>query len=141
MGAAWTRLDLVACLMRAGRHAAASTVLAEVRDTATRLDSEPLLARAAELGRSGRGRGLDDEPWRPLTVREFEVARQIAAGMTNAQIAEVLFVAPKTVSAHVEHILSKLGVARRAEIAAWAATVQLGEQATVRSEVAVAAQG
>jgi DNA-binding CsgD family transcriptional regulator len=139
--ASWARLDLVACLLRSGRHAAANTVLAEVRDTATRLDSEPLLARAAELGRSGRGRGLDDEPWRPLTVREFEVARQIAAGMTNAQIAEVLFVAPKTVSAHVEHILSKLGVARRAEIAAWAATIQLGQQAPVRSEIAVAARG
>jgi DNA-binding NarL/FixJ family response regulator len=52
------------------------------------------------------------------------VARAIAAGMTNAEIAGELFVAPKTISAHVEHILGKLGVARRAEIAAWVATVR-----------------
>jgi DNA-binding CsgD family transcriptional regulator len=62
-------------------------------------------------------------PWHPLTAREFEVARLIAQGLTNAGIAEELFVSPKTVSAHVEHILAKLGVGRRAEIAAWTATI------------------
>jgi DNA-binding CsgD family transcriptional regulator len=113
-------------------------VLAEVRETAARLGSEPIQARADELGRAGRGRGLDDEPWRPLSVREFEVARQIAAGMTNAQIADVLFVSPKTVSAHVEHILAKLGVARRAEVAAWVATIRPPEAVPARRETAVA---
>jgi len=49
------------------------------------------------------------------------------AGLTNAQIAAELVLSPKTVSAHVEHILAKLGVARRAEIAAWAATVRATE--------------
>jgi DNA-binding CsgD family transcriptional regulator len=136
--ATWARLDLVACLMRSGRHAAANTALAEVRDTAAGLESEPLLARADELGRAGRGRCLDDEPWRPLSVREFEVARQIAAGMTNAQIADVLFVSPKTVSTHVEHILAKLGVARRAEVAAWVASIRPVERAKARSEAAIA---
>ena len=67
------------------------------------------------------------EPWRPLTVREFEVARLIAEGMTNAEIAAELSVAPKTVSAHVEHILAKLGVARRTEVAAWAAGIRTAE--------------
>jgi DNA-binding CsgD family transcriptional regulator len=43
--------------------------------------------------------------------------------MTNAEIAGELFVSPKTVSAHVEHILAKLGANRRAEIATWVATV------------------
>ena len=105
------------------RHADAAAVLAEVRATAATLGSEPLLARAEELARAGRGRGLDDEPWRPLTIREFEVARLIAEGLTNAEIAGELSIAPKTASAHVEHILAKLGVARRAEIATWVATV------------------
>ena len=54
------------------------------------------------------------------SAREFEVARLVAEGMTNAEIAEALVLSPKTVSAHIEHILAKLGVARRAEIAAWA---------------------
>jgi len=45
----------------------------------------------------------------------------VATGATNRQIAQTLFIAPKTVSAHVEHILAKLGAARRTEIAAWVA--------------------
>jgi DNA-binding CsgD family transcriptional regulator len=121
--ATWARLDLAGCLLRMNRHADAAATIAEVRATAGDLRSEPLLARADELARAGRGHGSEEEPWRPLTVREFEVARQIATGMTNAQIAAELFVSPKTVSAHVEHILAKLGASRRAEIAAWAATV------------------
>ncbi|HEY4634630.1 MAG TPA: helix-turn-helix transcriptional regulator, partial [Candidatus Limnocylindrales bacterium] len=63
-------------------------------------------------------------PWAPLTSREYEVARLIAAGQTNPAIARTLGVAPRTVSAHVEHILAKLGAERRAEIAAWTATVE-----------------
>ena len=64
------------------------------------------------------------EPWYPLSEREFEVARLVAAGLTNRQIAEQLVLAPKTISAHVTHILTKLGAARRAEIGAWCATVR-----------------
>jgi hypothetical protein len=43
--------------------------------------------------------------------------------MTNAEIGEQIFVSPKTVSAHVEHMLAKLGVSRRSEIAAWVSAV------------------
>jgi DNA-binding CsgD family transcriptional regulator len=63
-----------------------------------------------------------------LTAREFSVARLIAEGLTNAEIADRLEIAPKTASSHVEHILAKLGVTRRAEIAAWTATVARPEQ-------------
>jgi DNA-binding CsgD family transcriptional regulator len=119
----WARLDLAQCLIRMNRHADAAAVLADVRATAGTLESEPLLARADELAKASHGRGLEAEPWRPLTVREFEVARLIAGGFTNAEIAGELSIAPKTASAHVEHILAKLGVARRAEIATWVAGV------------------
>jgi DNA-binding NarL/FixJ family response regulator len=64
------------------------------------------------------------ERWYPLSEREFEVAQLVAAGLTNRQIAERLVLAPKTISAHVTHILTKLGAARRAEIGAWCATVR-----------------
>jgi DNA-binding CsgD family transcriptional regulator len=121
--ASWARLDLAQSLMRGGRFADAATQLHNVRLTAERLGSLPLHARAEELARSARGRGVEAEPWRPLTVREFEVAKAIAAGLTNGEIATELDIAPKTVSAHVEHILAKLGATRRAEVAAWAATV------------------
>lgn len=121
--ASWARLDLAQCLMRANRFAEAAPLLATVRATAEALDSGPLTARVDELARAARGRGSLDEPWRPLTSREFEVARLIAEGLTNAEIAGELTIAPKTASAHVEHILAKLGVTRRAEIAAWVATI------------------
>ena len=121
--ATWARLDLSHCLARSNRHGDAATILGEVRRTAKELGSEPVLARVDELARAGRGRGLEDEPWRPLTVREFEVARLIAEGLTNGEIADRLEIAPKTASSHVEHILAKLGVTRRAEIAAWAVSV------------------
>ena len=122
--ASWARLDLAACHLRSNRFAEAAAVLSEVRATASRLGSEPLLARVDELARvTHRGRGTLDEPWRPLTSREFEVARLISEGMTNAEIGDALSISPKTASAHVEHILAKLGVARRAEIAAWVANI------------------
>ncbi len=97
--------------------------MSAVRTTAGGLASRPLMARADELARIGRGRGTIEEPWHPLTAREFEVARLIAEGLTNGEIADQLDIAPKTASSHVEHILAKLGVTRRAEIAAWTATV------------------
>ena len=121
----WARLDLAQCLMRSNRHADAASVLGDVRRTADLLAAEPIIARADELTRAGRGRGLEEEPWRPLTVREFEVARHIAEGLTNGEIAERLDIASKTASSHVEHILAKLGVTRRAEIATWVATVSV----------------
>jgi DNA-binding CsgD family transcriptional regulator len=122
----WARLDLATCLIRSNRFAAAVALASEVRETAARLGSPALLARADELVRQARGRVVADEPWRPLTAREYEVARLIAAGNTNAEIADTLGIAPKTASSHVEHILAKLGASRRAEIAAWATTVDGG---------------
>jgi len=67
------------------------------------------------------------------------VARLVAQGMTNAEIAEQLFVSPKTASAHIEHILAKLGVARRAEIAAWVATVSRVDAPASRASGGVSA--
>lgn len=54
--------------------------------------------------------------------------------MTNPEIARELFLSPKTVSAHVEHILAKLDVSRRAEIAAWVAMIRPAEGPTDRAD-------
>jgi DNA-binding CsgD family transcriptional regulator len=118
------RLDLAQCLLRMNRYADAVSLIDAVRSRAREIGSPPIEARADELSRLTHGRGADGEAWRPLTVREFEVARLIADGLTNGEIAAELVVSPKTVSAHVEHILAKLGVSRRTEIAAWATTVR-----------------
>lgn len=56
----------------------------------------------------------------PLTARELRVARLLAQGMTNAQIAEALMIAPATAKAHVANIQRKLEVRNRVGIAAWA---------------------
>jgi DNA-binding CsgD family transcriptional regulator len=54
-----------------------------------------------------------------LSSREREVAALIARGLTNRQIAAALVIAERTASTHVVHILNKLGVHSRAQIAAW----------------------
>jgi len=123
--ATWARLDLGSCLVRSNRYNEALHALGQVQDIARNLGSLPILERAEELVRLARARGGELEPWHPLTAREFEVAQKIADGLTNAEIGEELIVSPKTVSAHVEHILAKLGVARRTEIAAWVSTVRM----------------
>jgi ATP/maltotriose-dependent transcriptional regulator MalT len=53
-----------------------------------------------------------------LTPREAEVLALVAAGRSNRQIAQALFISPKTVGVHVSNILAKLGVAGRVEAAA-----------------------
>jgi predicted ATPase/DNA-binding CsgD family transcriptional regulator/transcriptional regulator with XRE-family HTH domain len=60
----------------------------------------------------------------PLTRREQEVAVLIARGYTNREIATELVITQRTSAAHVEHILRKLEMTSRAQVAAWAAPLQ-----------------
>jgi non-specific serine/threonine protein kinase len=62
----------------------------------------------------------------PLTPREMQVARLIAGGRSNKQIAAELVISQRTAENHVEHILIKLGFASRAQVAAWTAASQPG---------------
>ncbi|MFL5000467.1 MAG: ATP-binding protein [Xanthobacteraceae bacterium] len=55
-----------------------------------------------------------------LTPRELEVLRLLTAGRSDRDIAEVLFISPRTASKHVANIFAKCGVAKRAEAAAFA---------------------
>jgi DNA-binding NarL/FixJ family response regulator len=55
-----------------------------------------------------------------LTPRELEVLRMLADGLAQDEIARDLFISPKTVSTHIEHILQKLGVRTRAQAVALA---------------------
>jgi len=137
--AAWARLDLAACLLRANRPGEAVTLLRDVRAVAERLDSPPLLDRARELTSLAQSRGAEEEPWRPLTAREFEIAGLVSEGLTNGEIADRLGLSPKTISAHVEHILAKLGANRRSEIAAWVVTIQAGPAIAAATTVGGAA--
>ncbi|MEU3515528.1 AAA family ATPase [Streptomyces sp. NPDC006654] len=83
-------------------------------------DAVALLAQRARLTLTGKtpGRALDPAESLGLTIRERDVLRLVSAGRTNRQIAEELFISPKTASVHVSNILGKLGVAGRGEAAA-----------------------
>jgi DNA-binding NarL/FixJ family response regulator len=56
----------------------------------------------------------------PLTQREGEVLRQLADGLKNKQIAEVLHISSETVKEHVQHTFRKIGVRDRTQAAVWA---------------------
>ena len=66
--------------------------------------------------------GLGDEPGGPgaLTPREREVVALLAEGLTNSQLAERLYISPRTAAVHVSNVLAKLGMSSRTEVAAWA---------------------
>ena len=54
-----------------------------------------------------------------LSIREAEVAKLVAQGLTNKQIAEQLVISDRTAQNHVQHILAKLGFSSRSQIASW----------------------
>jgi DNA-binding CsgD family transcriptional regulator len=58
----------------------------------------------------------------PLTRRESEVARLITQGLSNREVGKALAISERTVGAHVQHILNKLGFNSRTQVAAWVAT-------------------
>ena len=62
-----------------------------------------------------------------LSQREVDVLRLIAAGKSNREIAEELFISPNTVANHVRNILTKTDTANRAEAAAFAISSHLIE--------------
>lgn len=57
----------------------------------------------------------------PLTARQREVVALVARGLTNDQIAQALVISPATARAHLEHVLDRLDLHSRAQVAAWAA--------------------
>ena len=78
--------------------------------------------RVEELRAVERRLGIGPGPDGPeeLTPREREVAALLAEGLTNAQVADRLYISPRTAAVHVSNILAKLDMASRAEVAAFA---------------------
>jgi DNA-binding CsgD family transcriptional regulator len=83
----------------------------------TQLGAVPDLARIDALRASG-----EPPDAAGLTGREVEVLELIAAGNTNRQVGEALFISEKTVARHVSNIFTKLGVSSRAAATAYAYT-------------------
>jgi DNA-binding CsgD family transcriptional regulator len=97
---------------------------AAAQPVAERAAPTPQAAGAAGAGGAGGAGGPLG-----LTRREHDVLRLVAAGRTNRQIAEALFISPKTASVHVSNILGKLGVSGRGEAAALAHRMRLFAEA------------
>jgi non-specific serine/threonine protein kinase len=87
------------------------------RAVAEAFSGEPVRRKvlAPRRSRSPRQRGEH------LTAREWDVVRLVAQGRTNREIGQALVISSGTARTHVEHVLGKLGMRSRAEIAAWAA--------------------
>lgn len=114
-----------ACLAAAADDRAAAVVAREHTYAAydragAAVDRARLLSRLRTLGvrRGPRSRHRTAATgWAALTPTERRVADLVRTGRTNPEIAAQLFVSPRTVQTHVSHILAKLGVRSRGEVA------------------------
>jgi DNA-binding CsgD family transcriptional regulator len=113
----WLQLDLGHALAEAGSSEAVA-----VLERAASLGQDRGAGTVQELAEQAL-RSLGVRTWRrgaagaPLTRREEEVARLVASGATNREIAEALFLSPKTVERHISNALKKLGARNRTELA------------------------
>lgn len=103
-----------ACLSLADRESA-RLALEGARATFARLGATPDLERIARLGAEHAG-----ERAGPLTAREQEVLRLVAAGKSNREIADDLTISPHTVGRHLQNIFMKLGLPSRSAATAYA---------------------
>ncbi|WP_067225882.1 helix-turn-helix transcriptional regulator [Streptomyces sp. NBRC 109706] len=116
-------------LLAEGQREAAAEALTTAHRIARELGAAPLVEETQRLALRGRltlgGSGTacstpEGGAAVGLTPRERDVLGLVAAGRSNRQIAEELFISPKTASVHVSNILAKLEVANRGEAAALA---------------------
>jgi DNA-binding CsgD family transcriptional regulator len=108
-----------AWLRRRRRPRDARSHLRAAHATFTRLGATPWTERAAsELRASGAGAELAaaPAPGDVLTAQELQVALSVSKGLSNREIAGVLFISPKTVEYHLGKVFKKLGLRSRAQL-------------------------
>jgi DNA-binding CsgD family transcriptional regulator len=115
---AYALADLGAALRRAGRRSEARVPLRHALDLAQRLDAALLAGRLYdELAAAGaRPRRDAISGADALTPSEQRIAGLAVQQLTNNQIAQSLFVTPKTVEYHLRHVYQKLGINGRGEL-------------------------
>jgi DNA-binding CsgD family transcriptional regulator len=116
-----TLLALASLHATQGELTTARTLLDKVRAICEPLGAHPTLARAHALeARLAAMPTVTPSYPAGLSAREVEVLRLVAQGMTNPQVAERLYLSPRTVEQHLRSIYTKLGVATRAAATAFA---------------------
>jgi DNA-binding CsgD family transcriptional regulator len=113
-----TRLLFGELLRRERRRIDARPHLRSALDTFERLGAAPWAERAAtELRASGEtARRRDPGSAGELTPQELQIARLVAEGSTNKEVAAQLFLSPRTVDYHLRKVFMKLGISSRAEL-------------------------
>lgn len=108
-------------LSQAEALAGAPADLSAVRATLERLGARPALARLeAFAGAQPNARAPESARTIVLSSRELEVARLVARGLSDKEIAVRLTISPRTVDGHLRRIFAKAGVSSRAALAAHA---------------------
>ncbi|WP_053800811.1 helix-turn-helix transcriptional regulator [Streptomyces rimosus] len=115
---AQTLLDFAEWLRRRRRIAEARAPLTEALETFRRLGARPWIARARAESRAA---GLDVTDTPPdalaeLTPQQQQIIRLAARGLTNREIAEKLFLSPRTVGSHLYRSFPKLGITARSQL-------------------------
>ncbi|WES65606.1 AAA family ATPase [Microbacter sp. GSS18] len=114
---AYARYRLGQALARAGKRDEAIGMLEAASEDTSAVVGQWAATLLARVGVGARTHDAS-ETHATLTRRELQVLDLVAQGLSNGQIAERLFISPKTASVHVSAILAKLGVANRTEAAA-----------------------
>lgn len=109
--AAALQAGAAAYLLKSVRGAEIADVIRSVAAGRTLLDERTVTRRRAD----------HDDPTADLTPSERKVLDLIGEGLSNREIAERLGVAEKTVKNHITSLLSKMGLQRRTQVAAWVA--------------------
>ena len=114
--------DVGVALIASDRAAAVETLdrtLALYTELGATWGARRIRSRLRELGVRRRLVAVEPETngWAALTASEVTVARLVAEGLTNREVAERLFVSPHTVNSHLRHVFSKLGITSRVELA------------------------
>jgi DNA-binding NarL/FixJ family response regulator len=81
-------------------------------------DADLVSALLRQLGTRSRAKSRSTNVG-PLTKRELEIARLVAGGLKNSEVAGTLFLAEKTVAAHLSNIYGKVEVRSRVQLGAW----------------------
>lgn len=123
---ALTLLALAELRAASGAIDDARTLIAQARDICVPIGAGPTLQRAEALAAQLTTKRVAPGDIAGLSAREVDVLRLVAKGFSDAEVAEQLFIARRTVNTHLTSIYTKLDVNNRAAATRWAVENRIG---------------